>query len=70
MTDGTAEPQPWELAYRFMRELERPEIFLRTDLPNALGSFDTVNWGAVSKKAIVAALRDALERAVPELMRN
>lgn len=66
----SAEPQPWELAYRFMRELERPEMLLRTDLPNALGCFDTVHWGAASKKAVVAALRDALERAVPELMRT
>lgn len=67
--EGTAEPQPWELAYRFMREMEQPEILLRTDKPNALGCLDTVNWGTQSKKAIAAALRDALSRVVPELVK-
>ena len=65
--NGTATPQPWEIVREFARELERPETFLRTGRPNSLGCFDTQNWGDTGKRAIAGALRDALNRALPEL---
>ncbi len=59
--------QPWEIVADFVRELEKPDVFLRTDQPNALGSFNTQSWGDTGKRAISAALRDALSRVVPEI---
>lgn len=69
MSTGTATPQPWEFARDFMLELEKPETFLRTERPNALGCFDTTNWGEVGKKAIAAVLRAELMRTVPEVVK-
>lgn len=54
---GTAATTPEDFVRAFLDELTDPKTFLRTERVNALGAFDTHNWGEAGKSAIVAALR-------------
>lgn len=68
MTEGTAVPQPWEIVREFIREIEKPDAGLQTHTKQQSGDvWSSHNWGDIGKKAIAAALRDALARSVPEV---
>ena len=54
---GTTAKTPEMFVRDFLDELDDPKTFLRTERVNALGAFDTRNWGKAGKSAIAAALR-------------
>jgi hypothetical protein len=67
MAKGTAVPQPWEIVREFIREIEKPDAGLQTHTKQTADVWSSHNWGDIGKRAIAAALRDALSRSVPEI---
>lgn len=46
-----------DIVRTFIDELESSETFLRTERRNALGTWDTHNWGEAGKRAIIAEMK-------------
>lgn len=60
-TTGCAAALPIDYVLRFMKDIDNPDVFLRTERNNALECLDTTNWGTAGKAAILEALQKYLE---------